>query len=298
MQRVGKEFSRVETPLFEGMLVGQEVSKGDAEVHDENINAGDAAEGDVSLAHGEVPNVDEEPSIPSPTPPTLPSQPSQDIPSTSQIAQALEISKLKKRVKKLERRNKVKVLKLKRLQKARTTQRVETSDETMMDDVSNQGRMIAKMDQDANVVLEKVKEVAEDAKVDACVDIQERKAESQEEIYKIDLGHTNKVLSIQEDKIEPTEVQEVVDVVTTAKIITETKEQTEKEKSRALKRINETPAESSKRQKLDEEVEELKRYLQIVPNEDDDVYTEATLLARKVPVVDYERGLGSFMEFG
>nr|GFB24647.1 hypothetical protein [Tanacetum cinerariifolium] len=26
----------------------------------------------------------------------------------------------------------------------------------------------------------------------------------------------------------------------------------------------------------------------IVPNEDDDVYTEATLLARKVPIVDYE----------
>nr|GEU98037.1 hypothetical protein [Tanacetum cinerariifolium] len=275
MQRVGKGFSKVETPLFEGMLVAQEVSKGDAEVHDENINAGDAAEGDVSLAHREVPNVDEEPSIPSPTPPTPPSQPSQDIPSTSQvqptpprsprvqqqspqpqpqpqqdagipmnllqdvmdtcttlsrrvehleldkIAQALEISKLKKRVKKLERRNKVKVLKLKRMQKARTTQRVETSDETMMDDVSNQGRMIAKMDQDADVVLEKVKEVAEDAKVDAGVDIQGRKAESQEEIYKIDLGHTNKVLSMQEDKTEPTKVQEVVDVVTTAKIIIE-----------------------------------------------------------------------------
>nr|GEW02629.1 hypothetical protein [Tanacetum cinerariifolium] len=40
-------------------------------------------------------------------------------------------------------------------------------------------------------------------------------------------------------------------------------------------------------EKLDEEVEELKRHLQIVPN-DDDVYTEATPLARKVPVVDYE----------
>nr|GEV84173.1 hypothetical protein [Tanacetum cinerariifolium] len=61
-----------------------------------------------------------------------------------------------------------------------------------------------------------------------------------------------------------------------------TKEQIEEEKSRALERINETPAErAAKRQKLDEEVEELKRHLQIVPNEDDDVYTEATPLARK-----------------
>nr|GFC38314.1 hypothetical protein [Tanacetum cinerariifolium] len=39
---------------------------------------------------------------------------------------------------------------------------------------------------------------------------------------------------------------------------------------------------AAKRRKLDEEVEELKRHLQIVPNEDDDdVYTEATPLARK-----------------
>nr|GFD35495.1 hypothetical protein [Tanacetum cinerariifolium] len=68
-----------------------------------------------------------------------------------------------------------------------------------------------------------------------------------------------------------------------------TKEQIDEEESRALKRINETPAEkAAKRQKLDEEVEELKRHLQIVPNEEDDVYTEATLLARKVPIVDYE----------
>nr|GFA41166.1 hypothetical protein [Tanacetum cinerariifolium]GFA41207.1 hypothetical protein [Tanacetum cinerariifolium] len=33
---------------------------------------------------------------------------------------------------------------------------------------------------------------------------------------------------------------------------------------------------------------ELKRHLQIVPNDDDGVYTEATPLARKFPVVDYE----------
>nr|GEW12815.1 zinc finger, CCHC-type [Tanacetum cinerariifolium] len=53
--------------------------------------------------------------------------------------------------------------------------------------------------------------------------------------------------------------------------------------------LNEASTEkAAKRQKLDEEVEELKRHLLIVPNEDDDVYIEATPLARKVPVVDYE----------
>nr|GFD30582.1 hypothetical protein [Tanacetum cinerariifolium] len=68
------------------------------------------------------------------------------------------------RVKKLERRNKVRVLKLRRLQRVGTAQRVETSNETVMDDVSNQGRMIAEMDQDTDVVLEDDKEVADEAK--------------------------------------------------------------------------------------------------------------------------------------
>nr|GEY02707.1 hypothetical protein [Tanacetum cinerariifolium] len=63
----------------------------------------------------------------------------------------------------------------------------------------------------------------------------------------------------------------------------------EEEESRALQSINETPAQkAAKRKKLNEEVEDLKRHLEIVPDEDDDVYTKATPLARKVPVVDYE----------
>nr|GEY04013.1 hypothetical protein [Tanacetum cinerariifolium] len=189
MRRVGKGFSRVKTLLFEGIA-----------------------------ANDEVHTADEEPSIPSSTPPTPPPQPSHDIPSTSQevmdtstalirgvehlkldkIAQALEITKLKRRVKKLEKRNKVKVLKLKRLQKVGTAQRIDTSDDTVMDDVSNQGRMIADMDVDADVVLEEAKDGAadpkddQDADVQVNADIQGRIAESQAKIYKIDLDHAKK----------------------------------------------------------------------------------------------------------
>nr|GEV12691.1 putative zinc finger, CCHC-type [Tanacetum cinerariifolium] len=43
-----------------------------------------------------------------------------------------------------------------------------------------------------------------------------------------------------------------------------------------------------KKQKLDEEVKELKKHLQIVPNYDDDVYTKDIPLALKVLVVEYE----------
>nr|GEY97612.1 hypothetical protein [Tanacetum cinerariifolium] len=189
MQRVGKGFFGVETPLFEGMLVAQEiVAEGDAEVLGEKVNASDAVEGDVTTAHGEVLTVAEEPSIPSPTPPTPLPQPSHDIPSTSQAQPTPPQSpQMKRRVKKLERRNKVKVLKLRRLPKVRTLQRVETSDETVMDD-------------------DEAKEVAKDAKVDESVDIHGRQAESQAKIYQIDLDHANKVLSMQEDEIEPSEV--------------------------------------------------------------------------------------------
>nr|GEZ41120.1 hypothetical protein [Tanacetum cinerariifolium] len=76
---------------------------------------------------------------------------------------------------------------------------------------------------------------------------------------------------------------------TNIEFLLKTKEQMEEEESRALQSINETPAQkAAKTRKLNKEVEDLKRHLEIVPDEDDDVYTEATPLARKVPVVDYE----------
>nr|GEZ77891.1 hypothetical protein [Tanacetum cinerariifolium] len=46
--------------------------------------------------------------------------------------------------------------------------------------------------------------------------------------------------------------------------------------------------EIAKKQRMYEEAGELKRHLQIVSNDDDDVYTEATPLASKVPVIDYQ----------
>nr|GEY33034.1 hypothetical protein [Tanacetum cinerariifolium] len=285
------------------------------------------------------------------------------------VAQAMEITKLKRRVKKLEKGNKVKILKLRRLQKVGTRQRVETSDKTVMDDVSNQGRMIAEMDQDADVVLKDDKEV-----VDAVKDVhdeenaqdQGRTAESQAEIYKIDLDHANKekdkrvvirnpeesspsiiihaetkskdkdeaidhvkkmakedpaVKKYQVLKREPqTESQARKNMIvylknvvgfkmdyfkgisyddirpifeakfnTNVAFLQKTREEIKEEESIVLRMINEILVERAvKRKKLDEEVEELKRHLQIVPNEDDDVYTEATPPAQTVLVIDYQ----------
>nr|GEV93818.1 hypothetical protein [Tanacetum cinerariifolium] len=253
MKRVGKGFSRVETPLFEGMIVEQQVDEGADEVHVEDVStAGVAAEGVASVADDEVPAAVEEPSIPSPPPPTQPPQPSQDIPSTSQdagismdflqnlldtcttltrrvkhlehdkISQALEITKLKQRVKKLERRNKAS--KLRRLKRVGTTQRIETSDDTVMDDVSKQGRIIADMDANVDVTLKDVAVVVkdvQDAEMEESADVHGRQAESKAQIYQIDLEHADKVLSMQDDEVEAAKLQEVVGVVTTAKLITQ-----------------------------------------------------------------------------
>nr|GEY47571.1 hypothetical protein [Tanacetum cinerariifolium] len=56
--------------------------------------------------------------------------------------------------------------------------------------------------------------------------------------------------------------------------------------------INETPAQkATKRRKLNEEAQEvkdLKKHLEVVNDEDGDVFTEVTPFARKVPVVDYQ----------
>nr|GEY37054.1 putative ribonuclease H-like domain-containing protein [Tanacetum cinerariifolium] len=108
-------------------------------------------------------------------------------------AQALEITKLKRKVKKLERGNKVKVLKLRRLKKVGTSQRIDSSNDTVMEDASNQGRMIDILDKDDAVVLMDDKHAEKKAK-EAMVTCDD-----------------------QEDKPE---VHEVVDVVTTDKLIT------------------------------------------------------------------------------
>nr|GFA37423.1 hypothetical protein [Tanacetum cinerariifolium] len=70
------------------------------------------------------------------------------------------------------------------------------------------------------------------------------------------------------------------------------REEMEEEDQEVLKSINETPTQkAAKRRKLNEEVQEaedLKKHLEVVDDEDDDVFTEATPLARKVLVVDYQ----------
>nr|GEY91202.1 hypothetical protein [Tanacetum cinerariifolium] len=231
MRSVGKGCSGVETPLFENMLQVREVDAEEEvqvsahdDVDQENVTEEIAA--DVAQPTSPLP-----PShVVSPSPPhqSLRASPSQaaevafilvqqvldkcsalvhrveGLESTN-TAQHLEILKLKARVKKLERLNKVKTSKLRRLKKVGTSQRIESSEDE--ENVFNQGRI--------SVDIVEGIELVDDQEKDA--QVKGRQADTQAEIYNIDLDHTSKVLSMQEDS----EVQEVVEVVNAAKLITE-----------------------------------------------------------------------------
>nr|GEZ83273.1 hypothetical protein [Tanacetum cinerariifolium] len=176
--RVGKGFSGVDKPLFENMLAVRAV---DAE---EEVQV--PAQDDVVQEH-----VTEE--IATEVLDTCSALVLRfEGLENANAAQQLEIVKLKARVKKLEKLNKVKSSKLRRLKKVGTSQRVESSDD--VENVFNQGRISVDMDQDEEI------ELVVDQEKDA--EIEGSQADKQAEIYNIDLDHSSKVLSMQEDDSE------------------------------------------------------------------------------------------------
>nr|GEX25265.1 hypothetical protein [Tanacetum cinerariifolium]GEX62341.1 hypothetical protein [Tanacetum cinerariifolium] len=311
--QVGKGCSRVETPLFKGMLVAIEPkNEGNAEEQgapEEQGNDNNAAEEPVTAADDIA-----DQSIQSPTPLTPPSQQPQDIPSTSQVAQDLEIIKLKTRVKKLERANKVKTVKLRRLRKVGTSHRIESSDDNLMEDVSNQGRVIDESDKDkgaklmieeeeketkeeavevvttAKLITEVVAAVSETVSAAAVVQANVPAAlvnvellDPEEESFtqtptKTKSKDKGKGIMVEEPKLIKKKQQVELDEAYARKLQEELNQDIDWEKAAKRRRLN----------KEAKDVEELKQHLEIVPDEDDNVYTEATPLAWKVPVVDYQ----------
>nr|GFD12542.1 hypothetical protein [Tanacetum cinerariifolium] len=174
----GKGFSGVETPLFEGILaVGQPAKEGlvaeQVQVDDDVVAAVEEHVAE-DVSHAAIPSPLphdilsplQEPSSPLHQQQSSPQAPPQDAEFPTQLqqvlnvcsalskrvenletanaAQKLEIVKLKARVKKLEKANQIKSSKLRRLRKVGASKRVDSSND--MEDVFNQGRMIADMD--------------------------------------------------------------------------------------------------------------------------------------------------------
>nr|GEX27739.1 uncharacterized mitochondrial protein AtMg00810-like [Tanacetum cinerariifolium] len=83
------------------------------------------------------------------------------------------------------------------------------------------GGIIANIVVDEDVTLKDVAAVEKDDEIEENADVQGRQAESQAQIYQIDLEHAEKVLSMQDDELDPAELKEVVEVVTTTKLMIE-----------------------------------------------------------------------------
>nr|GEX70444.1 putative ribonuclease H-like domain-containing protein [Tanacetum cinerariifolium] len=167
IRRIGKGFSEVDTPLFDGMLVQQQVQAIEDAIEDED----DDNETCATLTK-QVTNLEQD-----------------------KIGQAIKITKLKQRVRRLEKKRQFKSLGLKRLRKV--------------------GEGIAELDADQDVTLV-------DPKEDMNVDVQGKLAESQAKVYHLDLQYAEKVLGMQDtDEAEPAKVEDVIEVVTAAKLMTE-----------------------------------------------------------------------------
>nr|GEX68904.1 hypothetical protein [Tanacetum cinerariifolium] len=307
MRRVCKGFSRVETPLFESMLVEHHVvEEGDADENDEEVNAGNTAEGDVSAAHGEVPTVAEEPSIPSPTPPTPPPQPSQDTPLTSYVQttppqspqgrmiaemdqdadvvleDVKEDDKEEDESKPVEVQEVVDVITTAKL----ITEVITAASETVT--AANEPKPLkkqAQIEQDEQFAKELEAELNRNINWDEAIDHIKRKAKEDPTVKKYQVlkrklqteGQARKnmivylknVAGFKMDYFKGMSCDDIRSIFEAkfninVAFLQKTREDIKKEKSRALKRINETPTEKvAKRQKLNEEVEELKRHLQI-----------------------------------
>nr|GFA51575.1 hypothetical protein [Tanacetum cinerariifolium] len=235
------------------------------------------------------------PTSPSPSSPVIPSSPPHQPPCPPQPQDAEGSSLLFQRV----------------LDTCSTLARRVEDD---VENVFNQGRIIVDMDQDEGIEL--VADQKKDAKKDT--EVEGRHADKQAEIYNIDLDHSSKVLSMQEDDTEEEINKEhkesyknidwnaALDHVQSKepqyikryhgmKKKPQTKfearknmifylKKTEEDKE-IIKSINETPAQkAAKRRKLHKQAkedEDLKKQLEVVVDEDDDVFIEATPIGRK-----------------
>nr|GEY68517.1 hypothetical protein [Tanacetum cinerariifolium] len=214
-------------------------------------------------------------------------------------AQTLEVTKLKKRVTKLERVNKVKTFKLRRLKKVGTSQRIETSDDTIMEDVSNQGKMIGELDRDEGVELIAIIPAAAPTVVPVTAAYSRRRKgviirDPEEESTLIkpnetkskDKGKDDCTAGFKLDYLKGKSYDDICPIFkakfnTNMDFLLKSKEQIEEEESRALESINETPAQKAAKRRRDD-LETLwgivqERFSTSKPNNFSDEYVLTTL---------------------
>nr|GEX02818.1 hypothetical protein [Tanacetum cinerariifolium] len=185
MRRVGKGFSGVDTPLFEGMLVPQQAADDAVDVVTDDVATYDV----VDVAHA-----DAEPTPPSPTP-TITPPPPQELPSTSQVAPTPPPSPI--------------------AQPSPHPQQPQLSQTTtiFLD-------LLNTLVETCTTLTRKIKNLKQD-KIAKALEITKLK----QRVKKLDKKNKLKVFGLRrlrkDDEAEPAKLKEVIEVVTTAKLMTE-----------------------------------------------------------------------------
>nr|GEX16303.1 ribonuclease H-like domain-containing protein [Tanacetum cinerariifolium] len=297
MRSIGKGFSGVETPLFDAMLVQQQVQD-DAEVEEDEDDDNETC---TTLTQ-KVANLEQD-----------------------KIAQALEITKLKQRVRRLEKKRITKHSSLKRFKKVGEEIAELDADEdvTLKDvdvevaiDTNIQGRMAESQAKSYHLDLQhaekvlsmhdtdeaepnEVEEVLEDeaftrqfeAELNANInwdDVPEQVKRREKQDNTVMRYQALKMKLVIEAQARKNMMIYLKNMVGFKMDFFKEKGKNEIEEERSKRKGENLEHDTAKRQRIEEEAEELKRHLHIMVNDDDDVFTEATPLASKVPVVDYQ----------
>nr|GEW78504.1 hypothetical protein [Tanacetum cinerariifolium] len=197
MRRIGKGFSRVETLLFDDMLVQQQVQDDVAEVEEDEDN--------------EVSTV---PTLPSPTHATTPPSPQQEPISSPPQAQSAQPSSPPQQQPSLT---------------AAISKSSVTLLNTLMETYATLTQKVAHLEQDKvaqdleiTKLKQRVKKLEKKRKLKSSGLKRLKKVESQAKAYNLDLQHSEKFLCMQDtNEAEPAEVEEVLEVVTAANLIKE-----------------------------------------------------------------------------
>nr|GEV21778.1 ribonuclease H-like domain-containing protein [Tanacetum cinerariifolium] len=259
----GKGFSGVDTPLFEGMIVAQQAD-----------DVADEGAADVDVADGEIiANMDADEDV--------------ILKDVAAVAKEVEVEKMM-RLKRMQmfKGGKQKPAKLKKVVEVVTTAKLMTEVVTAAATITAADTPItvAALTAAPSAAIRRKGVVIRDPKETATPSIiihsEPKSKEKGKGIMVEEPKPLKKQSQIEHDEAYARELE--AELNKTINWDEKTKEQMEEEDNKALKRASESQAEkAAKKQKLDEEVEELKKHLQIVPNDEDDVYTEATPLARK-----------------
>nr|GEV55559.1 hypothetical protein [Tanacetum cinerariifolium] len=249
MRRVGKGFSGLDTPLFEGMLVTQQAANDVA-----NVAADDVAD-DVDDVVAEDAA---EPTPPSPTPTTTPppqvllsSTSQDDEPEPAELREVIEV-----------------------VTTAKLMTEVVTTAATTITAAPSAARRRKGNKKEDNAVLR--------------YQALKRKPQTEAHARKNMMVYLKNMVGFKMDFFKGMSYDDIRPIFekhfnSIVGFLEKSKKELEEEASRALKRKSESSEQQAvKKQKLDEEVEKLKKHLQIVPTDEDDVYTEATPLALKM----------------